>query len=224
MQLRNGIQTLDAYRPTFDPHLDIATVVFSHVQCVKTRGNLALVSKLWRDASKPAAAYPRTFDWGGFPDMISWTRRTGVIALLDNDEALSLPYERVVELLGEPAEYVCNFAASRGSVRLLKWARVNKTADWSAGTCSIAAYKGQLPTLQYLHENGCPWDKHTCSSAAINGHLPVLQYSHENGCPWGEYTCYHAAQRKRWDCLQYLVDNKCLEWKEHAKTYAKHLR
>ena len=58
---------LDAYRPTFDPHLDIATVVFSHVQCVKTRVNLALVSKLWRDASKPAAAYPRRFDFGAFP-------------------------------------------------------------------------------------------------------------------------------------------------------------
>ena len=37
MQPRNGIQTLDAYRPTFDPHLDIATEVFSHVQCVRTR-------------------------------------------------------------------------------------------------------------------------------------------------------------------------------------------
>ena len=69
MQLRNGIQTLDAYRPTFDPHLDIATVVFSHVQCVKTRVNLALVSKLWRDASKPAAAYPLRFDFDAFPDM-----------------------------------------------------------------------------------------------------------------------------------------------------------
>ena len=69
MQLRNGIQTLDAYRPTFDPHLDIATVVFSHVQCVKTRHSLALVSKLWRDASKPAAAYPLRFDFGAFPDM-----------------------------------------------------------------------------------------------------------------------------------------------------------
>jgi len=69
MQLRNGVQTLDAYRPTFDPHLDIATVVFSHVQCVKTRVNLAVVSKLWRDASKPAAAYPRTFDFDAFPDM-----------------------------------------------------------------------------------------------------------------------------------------------------------
>ena len=37
MQLRNGEHVLDAYRPTFDPNLDIATVVFSHVQCVKTR-------------------------------------------------------------------------------------------------------------------------------------------------------------------------------------------
>ena len=69
MQLMNGIQTFDAYRPTFDPNLDIATVVFSHVQCVKTRLNLALVSKLWRDASKPAAAYPREFDFDAFPDM-----------------------------------------------------------------------------------------------------------------------------------------------------------
>ena len=66
--------TLDAYRPTFDPHLDIATVVFSHVQCVKTRVNLALVSKLWRDASKPAAAYPLRFDFDAFPDMGLFTR------------------------------------------------------------------------------------------------------------------------------------------------------
>jgi len=37
MQLRNGKRKLDAYHPTFDPGLDIATLVFSHVQCVKTR-------------------------------------------------------------------------------------------------------------------------------------------------------------------------------------------
>ena len=69
MQLRNGKRKLDVYRPTFDPHLDIATVVFSHVQCVKTRVNLAVVSKLWRDASKPAAAYPLRFDFDAFPRM-----------------------------------------------------------------------------------------------------------------------------------------------------------
>jgi hypothetical protein len=201
MQLRNGTQTLDAYRPIFDPNLDIATVVFSHVQCVKTRVNLAVVSKLWSDASKPAAAYPLRFDFDAFPE--SWygpwlyTRRTLlIIDMLDNDEALSLPYERVVRLLGETATVVCDYAALRGSVRLLKWARENNRA----------------------------WSTHTCCCAAQHGHLPALQYLHENGCPWDYGTCVYAVYYKRWDCLQYAVDNKCPRWEEYAKTYAEHLR
>ena len=107
--------TLDAYRPTFDPHLDIATEVFSHVQCVKTRHSLALVSKLWRDASKPAAAYPLRFDFDAFPDMDDLDAGYSCHSLLDNDEALSLPYERVVGLLGEAAERTyADYAARRG--------------------------------------------------------------------------------------------------------------
>ena len=214
MQLRNGIKTLDTYRPTFDPGLDVATVVFSHVQCVKTRVNLAVVSKLWKDASKPAAAYPLRFNLDAFPHM-KFTRRIG---LLDNDEALSLPYERVVGLLGELHEklYVsvswginhviyqdpgtvrdmCLYAASRGSVRLLKWAR----------------------------ENNHVWSAFTCSCAAANGHLPVLQYLHENGCPWNGYTSVYARDKEHWDCLQYEVDNKAPGWKWYAKKYARHLR
>ena len=197
MQLENGVQTLDAYQPTFDPHLDIATVVFSHVQCVKTRHSLALVSKLWRDASKPAAAYPDRFDFDALlPRMSSWTRSARVTGMLDNDEALTLPYERVVRLLGEAANDVCGDAARRGSVRLLKWARKNNL-DWSTHTCYNAAYFGHLPALKYLHENGCPWDEYTCGNAAH---------------------CY------RWDCLQYAVDNKCPWWEHYAENYAEHLR
>ena len=56
----------DTRQPIFDPGLDVATVVFSHVQCVKTRHSLARVSKLWRDASKPATAYPLRFDFDAF--------------------------------------------------------------------------------------------------------------------------------------------------------------
>ena len=67
MSTLSGMWVPDTNRPIFDPHLDIATVVFSHVQCVKTRLNLALVSKLWRDASKPAAAYPLRFNLDAFP-------------------------------------------------------------------------------------------------------------------------------------------------------------
>ena len=172
--------------------MDIATVVFSHVQCVKTRHSLARVSRIWRDASKTAAAYPLRFDFDAFPDMDSYTRSTRIIRMLDNDEALSLPYDRVVGLLGEAAEHVCDYAARRGSVRLLKWARVNNL-DWGAMTCTGAAEKGHLPALKYLHENGCPWDRNTCCYAAINGHLPALKYLHENGCPWDRCTCHYAA-------------------------------
>jgi hypothetical protein len=196
MQLWDFIQTFDAFRPTFDPNLDIATVVFSHVQCVRTRLNLALVSKLWRDASKPAAAYPLDFDFDAFPDMGEHTQLTRVLGLLDNDEALSLPYERVVRLLGQAAKFVCEHAAELGSLRLLKWTRVNNL-DWSA---------------------------HTCWLAAKNGHLSALKYLHENGCPWDRYTCHCAADHRHWDCLQYAVDNKCPYWDYYAKIYARHLR
>ena len=196
MQLRIGKRTLDPYRPTFDPNIDIATLVFSHVQCVETRHSLALVSKLWREASKPAAAYPLVFDFGAFPDMDKDTRLNCLIDLLDNDEALSLPYERVVGLLGEAAKYVCEEAALRGSVRLLKWTQ----------------------------ENNRVWSVLTCRCAAHNGHLDMLKYLHENGCPWDRFTCYCAADHEHWDCLQYAVDNKCPKWEYYAEDYAKHLR
>ena len=171
-------------------------MVFSHVQCVKTRHSLALVSKLWREASKPAAAYPLVFDFGAFPDMDKDTRLNCLIDLLNNDEALSLPYERVVGFLGEAAKYVCEEAALRGSVRLLKWTQ----------------------------ENNLAWGDDTCHWAAENGHLSALQYLHENGCPWNSDTCYYAALHEHWDCLQYLVDNKCPGWDWYAEGYAEHLR
>ena len=163
----------DPNEPTFDPGLDVAILVFSHVEHVKTRLNLARVNKLWLQASKPAAAYPSRFNFDAFPRMDGHTRLTRVIGLLDNDEALSLPCERVVGLLGGPAKFVCDFAACRGSVRLLKWARVNNRV-WSAYTCQCAAKIGHLPALQYLHENGCPWDISTCTWAAERNTLGLL--------------------------------------------------
>ena len=221
----------DTRQPIFDPGLDVATLVFSHVQCVKTRVNLAVVSKLWRDASKPAAAYPLEFDFDAFPHMetcVSFRRTRSInrisvhLGLLDNDEALSLPYERVVGLLGENAKHVCEDAAYRGSVRLLKWTRENNR-DWSARTCYHAAANGHLPALKYLHENGCPWNSSSCCHAATHGHLPALQFLHENGCPWNSSTCHCAADNKHWDCLQYAVDNKCPGWELFAEEYAEHL-
>ena len=100
MQLRNGKRKLDAYHPTFDPALGYRDRGVLPRAVRQDPPSLALVSKLWRDASKPAAAYPLTFDFdaSGHACLDAEYR---VTRLLDNDEALSLPYERVVELLGE---------------------------------------------------------------------------------------------------------------------------
>ena len=207
MELRSGKRKLDAYQPTFDPNLDIATVVFSHVQCVGTRVRLAQVSKLWRDASKLAAGYPRRFDFTDSEAILradSLGRRYSF--LIDNDEALSLPREQVFELLKSfwerwgvplyvphcsPQEYPLHFAAVIGSVRMLKWARENDM-HWppSSINCSLLA--------------------------AHYGHLPALQWLHENGCEMGEEACRYATDNRHWDCLQYLVDNKCPGWEHFA--------
>ena len=112
MQLRSGKRKLDAYQPTFDPNLDIATVVFSHVQCVGTRVRLAQVSKLWRDASKLAAGYPRRFDFSfAEAERLVDDWHYGLFLLWDIEqrqflhEALSLPREQVFELLKSISEW-----------------------------------------------------------------------------------------------------------------------
>ena len=112
MQLRSGKRKIDAYQPTFDPNLDIATVVFSHVQCVRTRLRLATVSKLWRDASKLAAGYPRRFDFSfAEAERLVDDWHYGLFLLWDIEqrqflhEALSLPREQVFELLKSISEW-----------------------------------------------------------------------------------------------------------------------
>ena len=201
--------------------MDIATVVFSHVQCVRTCGYLAQVSRIWRDASK-TSRYPDRFDIDAFPSMDVDTQLDRVMCLLENDY-LSLPYEKVVELLVntfdetqlEPllssspsgtaerslrvtASTLGDYAAHRGSVRLLKWMRV-KRIPWTPQVRGYAARKGHLSVLKYLDEKRWPWN---CGSQGMEG----------------------AAQHEHWHCLQYLVDNKCPDWEEYAERHAEHLR
>ena len=42
MSTQSDMSVPDTTRPAFDPGLDVATVVFSHVQCVKTRVTASL--------------------------------------------------------------------------------------------------------------------------------------------------------------------------------------
>ena len=211
MSIQSGMWVPDTNQPIFDPHLDIATVVFSHVQCVQTRLNLAQVSTLWKDASKTAAAYPLRFDTTGLE---THRRRRGLrnlcqmgsypqieVRLVDNDAALSLPSDRVFKLLDSASqqlldirvqEWLYHNAAALGSITLLKWARKNDCV-MTARACQLAARNGHLHALRWLRENGCPWDCRTIGAAAKHRsspkHLGCLRYAVENKCPgWEDYT------------------------------------
>ena len=226
MPLRNG-QTQARCVPSNlrSRHLDIATVVFSHVQCVKTRDNLARVSKLWRDASKPAAAYPRRFDFDAFPTKDSWKWCHLIKSMMDNDEALSLPYERVVGLLGEAAKNVCDDAASRGSVRLLKWARENNRLVWSTRTCTYAAgLMGTCPLSSTCTRTGALGTRTRARTQPEMGTCPFSSTCTRTGALGTTARAFAPPITIAGTACSTLVDNKCPEWKKHAKKYAKHLR
>ena len=55
----------------------------------------------------------------------------------------------------------------------------------TAEKCERAASFGQLETLRWLRDNGCPWDKETCLDAAREGHLGVFEWALREGAPNG---------------------------------------
>jgi hypothetical protein len=54
--------------------------------------------------------------------------------------------------------------------------------QWTVDTPAIVAKFGDLKSLKYLHENGCPWSFATHTNAARYGHLKCLKYAEENKC------------------------------------------
>ena len=72
-------------------------------------------------------------------------------------------------------------AAYLGCLRLLKIRHERRVLN-RGGLCTSAARGGQLETLIWLRQIGCPWDSRTCANAAQFGHLEVLKWARTNGC------------------------------------------
>ena len=54
---------------------------------------------------------------------------------------------------------------------------------YTKDVCVWAARRGCLEVLKWARVNGCPWDERVCEFAAEGGHLEVLRWAHANGCP-----------------------------------------
>lgn len=128
---------------------------------------------------------------------------------------------------------ICDDAADRGSLEVLKWAQENgcpwdswiyaraasngylEILKWASANghelddiCSGAASNGHLEVLKWARENGCRWDR-TCAYAAGGGHFEVLKWARENGCPWDYWTCSMAACNGHLEILKWAWENGC---------------
>ena len=105
------------------------------------------------------------------------------------------------ELCGVDKSQWCEYAAKRGNLGTLQWAR-SHDAPWNI-TCARAAFNDHLEILQWARSHGAPWDKLVCALAAANGHLEILQWARSHGAPWDEMTCSYAASNGHLEILQW---------------------
>ena len=159
----------DPNEPTFDPGLDVAILVFSHVEHVKTRLNLARVSKLWLEASQASRVRMEAGSTSTVPDMDP--RSLLVYRLLDDGEALAHHRESrgLLGAIHDPNRM--SLAASGGVVRLLTWREEQPSG---VQTCR-AQPRWTMPTLQYLRRTGALGRQRRALSPP-NEHWDCLQY------------------------------------------------
>lgn len=127
--------------------------------------------------------------------------RPKLLTLLDNDEALSLPKERVLKLMPRvnTGRSLCFFAAEHGCLKVLQWAMANGLCILTCGRYKnayfAASVSGHLHVVKWLHENGYRWDYRAFGHASIAApdtsttpaHIPITQYLVDNKCPgWEE--------------------------------------
>ena len=107
-------------RAPFEPDGNVATIIFSRIADVQTRGALTMASRSWRDASRLLASLPKHNNGRLNLDGLSETQ---IDHLVDVYRLTSLDEERMLELAGVDKEDFCEWAATRtGCLKLIAWA------------------------------------------------------------------------------------------------------
>jgi hypothetical protein len=119
----------------------------------------------------------------------------------------------------------CYYAATAGSLEVLKWLREQNFA-WNWLTCNGAASNNgretgarHLEVLQWARMNGCPWDSWTTGGAAGSGNIEMLRWVISQDCGWHPNTCGFAAEQNRLETLVWLRENGA-PWDWRATAWA----
>ena len=102
-------------------------------------------------------------------------------------------------------DYLGFLAAMHGYSASLAWLRDHSGYEFRWKTCTGAAKGGQLQTLQWLREQGCPWDETTTIMAAKMGHHEMLEWLLDNGCLVSARACEAAAGQNHMGIVMLLT-------------------
>jgi hypothetical protein len=96
-----------------------------------------------------------------------------------------LPMMQWVHVRDQPLSDSCKAAAASGNIDLLAWLHVHHYLpdDYTYAVCVGAAEAGQLNSMKYLFGRGLAWDSaNYMTLAAKRGHVDVVQFLHSKGC------------------------------------------
>lgn len=102
-------------------------------------------------------------------------------------------------------QIVCNYAASGGHLKILKYFHA-KGFPINRDSMESAAYGGKIDCIAFLREIGHEWNPMAFGTAAEAGQLECIQYLYENDCPPCEWACSAAAKGGHIACLRYLLE------------------
>lgn len=115
---------------------------------------------------------------------------------------------------GHLAKDLCSFTTDRHVLEYLWMCG----CEWSSRITENLAKAGELETLQWAIEKGCPYDERMEYEAAIHGHLSILQYTEQFGfdSPFHKSAMLNDTTGDgHYDTMKYLIDRGD-PWDFHA--------
>ena len=104
---------------------------------------------------------------------------------------------------------VFRWAAYRGDLETMKWAHENYF-PMDVDTCNFAAAGGRLEALKWLRAISCPWDEDVFMHAGIYNYLELMQWAHAHGCPWYYQAILLAAARGHLEMVQWAFTDETM--------------
>jgi hypothetical protein len=98
---------------------------------------------------------------------------------------------------------ILQHAASSGSVELTAWVMQHAEVDVGALAMRFAAAEGHTAVCELLHAQQCPMDWSVADAGAESGDVPTLRFLLEHGCPTYPLSlCIHAARGGSIEAMQ----------------------